>query len=159
MIGGPILPQTGANPTAQTSVRSSIQITPIAGVEAPQFRSYPVGFQGNMYGSVGPTPGDVLATNTGTVVNLSLIKYPGGLCSIFNKDLNSVVTVGVYIPGLTIFIPILDLWPQEGYVVRLSQYLGGEEPGTGTGTYGLTELMVRSPKGQTVYVTVQAFDA
>lgn len=147
-----------ANPTANINVRSSLQITPITGQEAPQYRSYPTSFNAVMYGSAGPTPGSIRATNTGTVVNLSELTAMGGMCRIINNDLVNTLTWGVYVPGLSVFVPVGDVLPGEVYVLRLSQYLQSEEPGTGSGTYGFSELMVRSPKGTTILVTIEAFD-
>jgi hypothetical protein len=150
-----------ANPSAQLSIRSSLQIQPVAGGSPPQpfqFRSFPTSFFANMYGSAGPTPGMIRVTNTGTIVNLTQLNTFGGMCEIINTDAVNTLTWGVWVPTLSLFVPVGDIWAQEFYLIRLSQYLQSEEPGTGTGTYGLSELMLRSPKGSVIEAIVNAFD-
>lgn len=164
-----MLPNPNATPSATISVRASLQITPLltaqTTVRTPQpYRSYPTAINNvNMYGSAGPTPGMLsvtnnLATGGGTVVNLSQLTALGGLCRIVNNDPINTVTVGIYIPSVNIFVPFADVWSNEIYIFRLSQFLQSEEPGTGTGTYGLSELMIRTVKGNTSQVLVEAFD-
>lgn len=166
-MANPILPNPNATPSATVSLRASLQITPLnsAPGNTPQpYRSYPTAINNvNMYGSAGPTPGMINVTNNpatgdGTIVNLTQLTALGGLCRITNNDQVNTITVGIYIPSLSVFVPLMDLWSNEIYVIRLSQFLQTEEPGTGTSEFGLSQLMIRTIKGQTSQVLVEAFD-
>lgn len=88
-------------------------------------------------GAAGPTPGSVLATMTGTQIDLSKLTSPGGLALIRNTDSTYMIEVGIYDPDIGRFYTFAELLPGEEYILRLSRYFSNEF-GTGTGTEGTT---------------------
>jgi hypothetical protein len=141
----------------EAQVSSSLQITK-GNLVYP--RSQPASFSADVTGSIGPTPGAVLATSAGTLVDLSKLSIPG-LCRIMNQDPagGNYVEYGPWDPDLSTFLPIGEVLPGESYVLRLSRRLGNEYGSPGTGTTGTgTRLMVRTVSAS-VWVLVEAFEA
>ena len=127
-----------------------------------EYLSRPGAFTADMLGVVGPTPGAFTASKYGTVVDLSQIVYPGGMCEITNLDPDNYVTYGPYDvdAGTGTFRALGELLPGESFVFRLSRMLG-KELGTGSGTTYVDSglyLMVKADTAPCV-VRVNAFDA
>lgn len=95
------------------------------------YQSQPTSFTTNVAGVGGPTPGMITADTDGTNVDFSALVNLG-LCRIQNLDETNFVTVGLY-DGSN-FLALMDFMPGESFIFRLSQYLGTEFAGTGTGT-------------------------
>jgi hypothetical protein len=125
------------------------------------YQSKPTSFQANMAGIIGPTPGAITVSKVGTIVNLSQIVVPGGVCLIQNLDPVAYLEYGVYVPGLTDFLPLGEILAGEIYLLRLSRWLG-QELGTGSGTHevgsGLT-LQLKAIDVESLVAIVSAFDA
>lgn len=115
-------------------------------------------FQGNVTGAFGPVPGAVLiATAPGTSILLTGIIVPG-YCKISNIDQTNFVTIGIW--DGTHFFPMLEVRPNESYVVRLSRELGNEYgTGTGTGTVGSGMVLRAVADTAAVKLVVEAFEA
>lgn len=114
------------------------------------------------YGAAGPTPGSVLATLSGTLIDLSKIITPGGLCSIQNSDLTNFVEIGMYDPDVSKFYSFMELLPGEQWVFRLARNYDNEY-GAGTGTTGsgvnyYARVDPSQPSGTTAMVVVSAFN-
>jgi hypothetical protein len=90
----------------------------------------------------GPTPGGVLATTAGTVIDLSGLTRPG-LAWVMNLDPTNFVTLGLW-DGAE-FRPLMEFKPGEFFPCRLSRSLGVSFQATGTGTDAdVIELMVKA---------------
>lgn len=94
-----------------------------------QYRSAPSQFLSDLEDMRGPTPGHLLVAVTGTDVSLTQLATPG-FCRIQNLDTTNYVTVGIY-DGASYF-PLMEVGPEEFYVVKLYRFLGSEFVGTGT---------------------------
>lgn len=143
--------------TAQ--VRSSLVVTGVSNsaTGAVQvYQSQPTLFTSPITGNAGPSPGQVTATPAGVIVSLAALTSLGGLCQIVNQEFpygtslpsgtasGNWIEVGAWIASSSRFYPILEVLPQESYIVRLSRILGKYE-GTGTGTLGSgVSLMLKS---------------
>lgn len=115
-------------------------------------------FQADVSAAKGPTPGIVLAAETWTEVDLSLITTPG-LCFVANLSSTIDVIFGVRDTASGEYYPVLDFLAGEGYPVRLSQFLGQElESASGTGTAGSGCTLAVKGIGGTAYVRVEAFE-
>lgn len=123
------------------------------------YQSRPTTFLATVLGSVGPTPGSVSVSVTGTDVNLSALAVPGGLCRVMNKDTTNRVEYGIYDPQAGTFYPLGEILPGETYVLRLSRNIAEEFSGTVTGTGTLANNSLRfKAYGGSVEVLVEAFD-
>lgn len=114
----------------EATVRVSLAIR----VGVQDFRSSPTSFNADVSVAKAGTPGAVLASLTGTDVDLSALSVPG-LCFMQNLDPTNYVEIGAYDPDVTTFMPSFELLPGEVFVGRLSRLLGsemGNVPGTGT---------------------------
>ena len=98
------------------------------------YTSQPTGFQADVAGVKGPSPGAVTVSTAGTDIDLSELPTPG-LATLQNLDEDNYVTYGSYDPETTKFYPLGELLPGEIFPIRLSRLLGWEQ-GTGTGTDG-----------------------
>jgi hypothetical protein len=129
-----------------------------------QYQSQPPGFNADIPGTSGPTPGTIQALTTLSIVDLSQITRVGnvpGLCFIKNLDQINTVQAGPYDPDTTTFLPLLDFLPGEGFTMRLSAFLGKElVPGTGTGIedVGNVQLAIKA-LGAPCQVQVDVFGA
>ena len=106
----------------------------------------------------GPSPGEVLALQTGTLVDFSALTSPGA-CWLQNLDSTNWVEVGAWDPDHSEFFPLLELPPGVPMPVFLSRYLGYEmDMGAGTGTVGSgVRLMLKGVDGA-CRVRVDAFE-
>jgi hypothetical protein len=127
-------------------IRSSLQVK----LNNQWYQSQPPGFSADVPGLAGPTPGAILAAVNLTIIDMSQITKAGGvpgLAYIRNLDQINIVYMGAYDPDSTTFFPLFDFLPGEGYVVRLSSFLGKELiPGTGTGIedVGIAQLAFKA---------------
>ena len=122
------------------------------------YRSPITAFVASVTGAIGPTPGAVLATVAGAIVDLSKLTQPG-LCQITNQDSSVWVEYGIWDSNTSKFYPLGELGPGESYPIRLSRYLGNEygSPGTGSVATGI-DLMVRSFTSS-AWCSIDAFQA
>ncbi len=112
----------------------SIRKTSSTGVVILDYQSRPTSFQADVSGRKGPVPGAVrVETSPGTNINFSELTQPA-LCRIGNLDLTNFLTVGIWDQDNSTFFPLMEILPEENYVIRLSRYLR-QEFGTGTGTH------------------------
>lgn len=110
----------------EANIRTSLQIRKGNVV----YQSQPTGFAADITGTAkGPTPGAISVAVTGTNVDLSQLTTPG-LCRIQNLDETNYITVGIY-DGVS-FFPLMELLPDESFVIRLFRFIGDEYVGTGT---------------------------
>lgn len=116
-------------------------------------------FTNDMSGTLGDTPGLVLATVLhGTDVDLSQLTNPG-ICEIINLDATNFVEVGIWDPALERFYAPIEVGPGESYVVKLNRFLG-RVYGTGSGTGNVDSgerLRIRADTAP-CSVQVHAFD-
>ena len=160
---------------AQIAVSATVRILQ-NGLVDQQWQPQPTSFSADVSQAGGPSPGGFLASTTGTQVVLSSLTQPG-FCRIQNLGVNSsgaslwgtpgqqyywqnYVEVGLYVPSLGKFIPLMELLPGESYVIRLSRYIGsefgGSEPGTSPEGGGI-QLMVKAI-GTASKVVVEAIE-
>lgn len=124
-----------------------------------QYQSLPQSYNADVSVGRGPTPGLVLATVGGTLVDLSLLTQPG-LCWIQNIDSTNWVELGMLDPVTQKFYPMIELLPGEFTTVRLARNIQEEyDTGTGTGTtgVGVNRLMVRA-NAQSCRVRIECFE-
>lgn len=95
------------------------------------YRSSPTSFQADQDGSGGPTPGEMLATEDGADVDLSMLTTPG-MAWVQNMDSTNYVEFGIFDATANVFYPFLEVLPGECYPIRLSRYIQQEFGGTGT---------------------------
>lgn len=99
----------------------------------------------------GPVPGAITVTTTGTDVDFSELVNPA-VCKITNLDDTNFVSYGVYDGASFHFLG--EILPGETYVLRLSRYLGGTDPGTS----GDNTLRFKANTASCI-VQVEAFEA
>lgn len=99
-----------------------------------QWRSSIPSFRANVVGTIGPTPGGIIATVAGVDINFGSLTIPA-LCVIQNYDPTNFVEWGMWDPVYSEFMPLGEVLPLEGYIIRLSRRFGFVE-GVGTGTTG-----------------------
>lgn len=129
-----------------------------------QYQSVPQSFTADVSasGAAGPTPGSVLATLAGTLIDLSKLIAVGGLAFIRNTDLTNRISVCMYDPDTARFYPFADFLPGEGYPIRLSRNYQTEY-GAGTGTEGVgvqyyARVDPSAVAGTTAMLVVEAFN-
>lgn len=124
-------------------------------------------FTADMNGKFGPTPGAVVATTSGTDVDLSFLTVPGWafITNIdpIEADGGNPVDIGIWDPDTDKFYPFARLKPQQAFPMPLSPFLSmefGEGSSTGTGTTGasVNTLRVRGLR-RSVNVVIEAFEA
>lgn len=86
------------------------------------------GYNADLSGTVGPTPGSISVATSGTTVNLEQLTGYGGFCRIKNNDLVNYVEYGVH-DGAE-FFPFGELRPGEAVVIRLSRNIEYGSAGT-----------------------------
>jgi len=118
--------------TNEAKINSSFVIVQPGGLGT--YRSNVPSFSANVVGSEGPSPGGVLITTAGISVSFTPLTTPA-LCELINYDPTNYFEWGVWDSVHSEFIPIGEVLPGEGYIVRLSRRLGYVE-GLGTGTTG-----------------------
>jgi hypothetical protein len=116
----------------------------------------------NTANPIGPTPGSFNVPNAGIDVDLSKLTAKGGLARIGNNEAPSApgfITYGIKDLTTGYFYPVHDIYPGENYIVRISQFIGEEETGTGTFTPGHTAALHMKAEGVASAVgIVEAFD-
>jgi hypothetical protein len=145
---------------SEAQLRVSLRIYKKSGnVVVLSYQNQGTAFNPDVTGSLGPTPGAFVAGTLGTDVDLSQLSTPG-LAWIRNLDPTNYVTIGIYDPEADKFLPLGELLPGEGYVLRLSREFGVDfSPATGTGTSAATNrLRVRADTAP-CNVLVEAFEA
>lgn len=80
---------------------------------------------------MGPSPGAVNVSASGTDIDLSQFDTPG-FCFIENQHPTVSFEYGVYDPETLVFYPFGELKPGEGVPFRFSRNFGQEYSGTGT---------------------------
>lgn len=126
-------------------------------------------YRADLEGQRGPSPGLVSATLIGVAVDLSKLTTPG-FCKLFNQgsgdqttDQTCYVEVGIYDQTAAVnrFYPLLELYPGECQIVRLSRFLGQEFgtalSGTATSLGTDNKLFVKAV-GAVQNVTFQAME-
>ncbi len=126
-----------------------------------QFSNNPSSYIADMDGLAGPTPGGLLASKYGTVIDFSKLNHYGGVCVITNVDPTYTLLYGVYDLDGTVGDALLPfmLLPGEMVILRLSNVFGSEI-GTGSGTASLGSgigLIVKGEHGA-CQCKVEAFD-
>jgi len=111
------------------TISAGISLQVAGGSGNRQIRSAPMQFQADLEDLRGPTPGHLLVAVTGTDVSLAQLATPG-FCRIQNLDTTNYVIAGIY-DGVS-FFPMIEIGPEEFYVVKLYRFLGSEFVGTGT---------------------------
>jgi hypothetical protein len=126
----------------------------------PYHQSQPTAFQADIGTVMGPTPGAISVSLSGTDVDLSQLAVPG-LCTLTNLDSTNYVTYGVLDPTTGYFYPFGELLPGEVNLVRLSRQFGEEFVGTvtGTGTDAINNVLHLRANGAACNVRIEAFNA
>ncbi len=119
-----------------------------------QYVSKPDKFLADQSLAVGPTPGIITATTSGTVVTFDALTQPG-VCRLQNQDSTNYVEVGL--SDGSFFYPLLELLPGETYAVRLYRNLDSREALPGTGSAMALSLMIRA-KVASCKVLVEIFN-
>ncbi len=147
----------------------------IRGPLSQQYQSAPAIFTADVHLAGGPTPGEFLASKSGTDVNLSALTQPGW-CWLFNLGVDAsgndlagtagdefnwtnYVEYGLKDHTTGNFYPLGELLPGEATVVRLSRFIG-LEIGTGAGTTPGADAVKMQVKsiGTASKVIVNAFE-
>lgn len=146
---------------AQFRVGINILKQSTGGATFLDFRSSPSGFNMDVAGTKGPTPGSITVTPQGVDVLFEELTTPT-ICWLWNHDDTNDVHIGVRNPGLDIWMPLLKLPPGKGYPIILSEWLGqqyGSGAGTGTGTTGMSDSVLHLKSyNQNCNVFVGAFE-
>lgn len=112
---------------SEARINSGLQIK----VGELDYVSRPSAFTADVSAASAPTPGQVTALVTPTIVSLTARSVPG-LARVQNLDATNYVEIGTYNSDDGDFQPMLEMLPGESYVVRMSRILGKEVVGTGT---------------------------
>ncbi len=105
----------------------------------------------------GPTPGQILATQDGTDVDLSQLSRPG-VCRIHNMDPDNWVKVGRWDPDTDRFYPLLRIPPGMSQPLVLDNDVRDEYEGTGTGTTATFSTLRIKGVNASCKVLVEAFE-
>lgn len=113
-------------------------------------------------GPAGPTPGYVLATLTGALIDLTKLINLGGLVWVQNTDPTNFIEICVYDPDSTKFYSFMELLPGEAFAWRMSRNYQNEF-GAGTGTTGsnvqfYARVDPTQPLGTTAWLRFDAFN-
>jgi hypothetical protein len=104
-------------------------------------------FRANVLGTLGPTPGGIVATAAGNDVSFGSLVTPA-LIVLENYDPVNYFEFGIYDSSTTTYYPLGEVQAQEGYIFRLSRRLGFTESNVGTGTIGLGKTFrIKAPDG------------
>lgn len=114
----------------------------------------PTSFSADQDLALGPTPGLVLASVAGTVIDLSALTTPG-VCEITNLDETNYIQFGV--TDGTYFYPLGEVLPGEKWPMRLYRSLGSREATPGTGSSNILDFMIRADTAA-CYCVVSAFN-
>lgn len=123
------------------------------------YQNLPKTFTADMDGSfVGPSPGGLIISVSGTDVNLDQFGTPG-ICFINNTDDTYAVRGGIYDPTNDTFYPLFRVRPGRFCFFELDQFALRETTGTGTqpGGYDCTFRLVA--EGGTPNVKVEILEA
>lgn len=116
------------------------------------------GFQADMSGTKGPSPGAISVSIEGTDVEFSQLTDPGW-CRMINLDSTNYVEFGIWDPENSKFFPIGILRPGKVALFEISPNLQ-EEFNTGTGTTGANTNRLRlRANGAPCNVIVDAFES
>ncbi len=122
------------------------------------YQSRPTSFTADQAGEGGPTPGQITATVSGTLVSFSELTL-AGVCRIQNLDSVNFVTYGIWDATLAQFFPLGEALPGETWPIRLSRYLGQELVGTGTSDSADSSGLYFKADYASCKVLVEAFEA
>ena len=121
-------------------------------------QTQPTGFNDNQLSALGPTPGQLLIGLGHTIISFAAVGPNPGWCWIYNSDPISYVEWGVYVPSLSAFLPIGEVWPGKAQLIFLSKYLGQDQvPGTGTTPAAGTFQFAMKAVGAPATVIIKAF--
>jgi hypothetical protein len=120
--------------------------------------SQPAGYNADVSGTFGPTPGAINVTTTGVDVSLTALTHPG-LCRVMNLDDTNYVQLGTKDPDNNRFYPLIRLLPGESYVFRLDPDVGKEYVGAGTGTAGTNNPVHLKAANAACVVLFEAFES
>jgi hypothetical protein len=145
----------------EATITAMLNISREVGSENISFQNLgPGSFNADVTGPGGPSPGTVMASATGSQINLKAQLTNPSLYVMYNVG-QYPVDVGIYDVGRGYAYFFSRLYPGEQYVGRFSPFMFGETgPGTaGTGTIGPDDnvLIVRGV-GATGYLNISAFD-
>lgn len=87
-----------------------------------RYRHPKTSFRADMDGLLGPTPGAMLISVTGTDIDLSEIVTPGFVV-VDNYDDTNFFTLGIWDADTATFYPILEVGPGEYYPFKFSRLL------------------------------------
>lgn len=147
----------------EATVQSQLTISKTVGSKQIQFNNLPNGsFTADVAGSGGPSPGTVLASATGSKIDLKAQLSDPSLYIMYNVG-TVPIDWGIWEPTTNKFFLLNRLLPGESYVGRFSPFLFGDiGSGTavaGTGTIGNdnNQLYIRGAGG-VGYLNISAFD-
>lgn len=142
----------------EATVRVSLSIRKVSDGIVLLDYSRTAGYQEDVTGTKGPSPGAIAVSTDGVAVDLSEITTPGW-CWFHNQDGTNRVTVGIRDPDSGYFYPMLDLLPGMRYPVYLSQDLLEQYEGTGTGTGTVNNQLWIKAFTAACNVLVEVFEA
>jgi hypothetical protein len=143
----------------EATVRNGLSITNVTTAKF-NYRSPQQGFSADVSGVIGPTPGGLTVSLSGTDIDLSKLTALGGLVEIINYDLTNRVEIGIYETATGTFYPFLELLAGESTVTRLSRNATEQFDGTvtGTGTFAENNTIRAKAYGAAVSIFFGAFD-
>ena len=142
----------------EATITMSLQLRKTDGsLSLIDYRPQPTTYQLDVTGVGGPTPGQLLATENGVDVDLSMLTTPG-ICRIHNMDPDDWIKVGRFDPDTNRYYPLLRVPPGMSQLMILDEDVADEYAGTGTGTTAtLSTLRIKGVNGDRK-VLVEAFE-
>lgn len=123
------------------------------------YQSRPTGFNIDVTGVKGPTPGAIAVPPSGVDVDLSELTTPG-LVVIYNLDPDDTIHYGIRDPENDIAFMLGQVRPGCNWPLELSTLLTKEVEATGTGfVAGNNRLHLRAGGVSTISGRVDAFEA
>lgn len=140
----------------EANIQSRLSVRKLSGSTVLlDYTSGQSGFNADVDGTKGPTPGAITVTTAGVNVDLTALTTPG-LCRISNQDATNYFEWGVKDASSGIFYPMGEVLPGESYVIRLSRNIGEEYYST-TGTDSGNSVHLKANTAS-VNALVEAFE-
>lgn len=117
----------------ESRITIAFQIRKTSGNVVTLEHTYTASYAVDVSGAKGPVPGAINVPVDGVAISLAELSNPGW-CWLHNLHPSHNIHIGIRDPDSGLFYPLLMLKPGMRYLIYLSQELGEEYQGTGTGT-------------------------